>query len=97
MIPMDFGVFDLSVYPFITVLTKLEEKYGYDKKKFLCPPLPPATARCKPFLCGYLMPCTWIFSGSEEEPKNNAHDVAEHIEYRHTQQDYHARSNKHGL
>jgi hypothetical protein len=30
---MDFGVFDLSGYPFITVARKREEKSGYAKKK----------------------------------------------------------------
>jgi hypothetical protein len=79
MIPMDFGVFDLSVYPSITVVRKREEKSGYDKKKFLCPFLPPATVPCKPLFCCYLTSCTWVFSGSEEEPKKNAHDVAKHI------------------
>lgn len=79
MIPMDFGVFDLSVYPFITVVRKREEKSAYDKQKFLCPFLPPATVRRKPLLCCYLTSCTWIFSGPEEEPKKNAHDVAKHI------------------
>lgn len=34
MIPMDFGVFDLSVYSFITGVRKREEKSGYDKKNF---------------------------------------------------------------
>ena len=29
---MDFGVLDLSGYPFITVARKREEKNGYDKK-----------------------------------------------------------------
>jgi hypothetical protein len=32
---MDFGVFDLSGYPFITVARKREEKSGYDKKNFM--------------------------------------------------------------
>ena len=30
IIPMDFGVFDLSGYPSITVVRKREEKSGYD-------------------------------------------------------------------
>lgn len=79
MIPMDFGVFDLSFYPFITGVRRMEEKSGYERKNFLSQLLPPATVRCKPLLCCYLMPSTWIFGGSEEEPKENAHDVAQHI------------------
>ena len=31
---MDFGVFDLSVYSFITGVRKREEKSGYDNKNF---------------------------------------------------------------
>jgi hypothetical protein len=97
MIPMDFGVFGLSIYAFITGVRKREEKSGYDRKNFLSAPLPPATVRCKPLLWCYLMPFTWIFSGSEEEPEKNAQDVAQHIQCRCSQQDHHAHSNKHGL
>ena len=79
MIPMDFGVFDLSVYPFITGVRKSEEKSRHDRKNFLALPLPVATVWCNPVLCCNLMPCTWIFSGSEEEPKENTHDVTQHI------------------
>ena len=79
MIPMDFGVFDLSVYAFITGVRKREEKSGYDTENFLSAPLPPATLRCEPLLGGYHRPLSWIFSGPEEEPEKNAQDVAYQI------------------
>lgn len=79
MIPMDFGVFDLSVYPFSTGVRKSEEKSGYDRKNFLSLPLPLATVWCKLLLCSNLTPCTWILSGSKEGPKENARDLAQHL------------------
>jgi hypothetical protein len=79
MIPVDFGVFDLSIYPFSTGVRKSEEKSEYDKKNFLSLPLPLATVWCKPLLCCNPVPCTGILSGSKEGPKENAHDVAQHV------------------
>ena len=75
---MDFGVFDLSVYPISTGVRKSEEKSGCDRKNFLSLPLPLATVWCKFLLCCNFMPCTWILSGSKEGPKENAHDLAQH-------------------
>jgi len=94
---MDFGVFDLSGYPFITVVRKRKEKSGHEQKNLLCALLPRALARCRPLLCRDLMSCTWIFSGPKEEPKKNAHDVAKHIKSHCNQEDRHAQFNKHGL
>ena len=57
MIPMDFGVFDLSVYPFITVVRKREEKSGYDKKNFFMPVPSPChcALQASPLLLSYVL------------------------------------------